>query len=429
MTNDQRPTTNVKRLSITNRLLHKSWYAEFLVLLIAAVTRFWRLDYHSIWFDEAVSLRWAGMDTGFTWQKTFPLVEDKHPPFYYLGLHAWQRLAGMFGLEQNDVVLRAFGSLLGVLTVWGILLLARRLSNRATGLLTGLLVALSPVLVWYSQELRMFQPATTGVVWASYCMLRAWQADKGWQSAGWWLGFIVVSEAALYSYLFSAFMLPSAGFALLALLFSQRITADAWRRFSEGVVALAITGALFLPLAYNAWTVNSNEGTPGQAFADLGASLWQMLRIFTVWRVDWPLPLITTTLTIFALLLIAGLGLPTHKSASVERAWLLLWIGIPLLIGNLLQSRDQSVFGEDRYFIFVAPFVLWALARGIVLIGQRWRVGWLDQRRGNGCAATNGFTAFVDAGDGSRKLARRRRLHCRLPTRDASSAQHGRRPC
>lgn len=367
------------RYPISNLQSRSTTYAEALVLLIAALTRFWRLDYHSIWFDEAVSLRWAGMDASFTWQKTFPLLEDKHPPFYYLGLHAWQRLAGLFGWAQSDVALRAFGSLLGVLTVWGILLLAHRLSGRATGLLTGLLVALSPVLVWYSQELRMFQPATTGVVWASYCMLRAWQTDKGWPRAGWWLGFIVASEAALYSYLFSAFMLPTAGFALLALFFSQRITPDRWRRFAAGVVALAMAGALFLPLAYNAWMVNSNEGTPGQAFADLSATLGQLLRIFTIWRVDWPIPFVTAALALFALLLIAGLGLPAHKSTSVDRIWLLLWIGTPLLIGNLLLSRDQSVFREDRYFIFVAPFVLWAIARGIVLIGQRWRVvGWIS---------------------------------------------------
>ncbi len=32
---------------------------EMLVMLIAATTRFWRLGYHSIWFDEAISLKWA----------------------------------------------------------------------------------------------------------------------------------------------------------------------------------------------------------------------------------------------------------------------------------------------------------------------------------------------------------------------------------
>ncbi len=54
---------------------------------------------------------------------------------------------------------------------------------------------------------------------------------------------------------------------------------------------------------------------------------------------------------------------------------------------------------------------------------------WLDQRRGYSFSAADSFTAFVDTGDGSRKLARGCRLSCRLPTRHTRSAQHSRRPC
>ncbi|MEZ4731111.1 MAG: hypothetical protein R3E79_28655 [Caldilineaceae bacterium] len=61
--------------------------AVWVVLLIATVVRLWQLDYHSVWFDEAVSLQWARSDPAFIWQKTFPLVEEKHPPLYFLGLH------------------------------------------------------------------------------------------------------------------------------------------------------------------------------------------------------------------------------------------------------------------------------------------------------------------------------------------------------
>jgi hypothetical protein len=49
---------------------------------------------------------------------------------------------------------------------------------------------------------------------------------------------------------------------------------------------------------------------------------------------------------------------------------LALWLGTPLLIGNLLLARSNSVFAEDRYFLFLAPFVLWAIARGCVTLGQ-----------------------------------------------------------
>ncbi len=386
------------RLAFTIRYPRLAAYApELLVLLIAALTRFWRLEYHSVWFDEAVSLRWAGADPGFTWRKTFPLLEEKHPPVYYISLHFWQKLLSWVGLGHNDAALRAFGSLLGVLTVWGILLLARRLSGRPTALLTGLLVALSPVLVWYSQELRMFQPATTGIVWASYCLLRAWQAEQGFKRAGWWFGFMLTITAAFYSYLFSAFMLPAAGLTLLALLINASkktvaslSTASDWprppspiRRFGEGVLALGCTGLLFLPLVYNVVTVVNDEGTPGRAFANFGQTLTRLLQIFTVWRVDWPTSWINVGLLLLAVLLLLGLLLPmrsdrkTPVAPRVDRAWLALWLGVPLLIGNVLLHFNSTVFVEDRYFIFIAPFALWALARGVMAVGQRSRVaGW-----------------------------------------------------
>ncbi len=96
---------------------------------MAAVARLWRVDYHSIWFDESVSLKWAGSDPAYIWQVTFPLVQDKHPPLYYLLLHYWQQLLGPLGLATNDAALRVSGALLGILTVAGIMFLAGRLAD------------------------------------------------------------------------------------------------------------------------------------------------------------------------------------------------------------------------------------------------------------------------------------------------------------
>ena len=70
--------------------LPASPWPEIVVLAIGAITRFWRLGYHSVWFDEAVSLKWAGSDPAYIWRVTFQLVEEKHPPVYYLALYYWR---------------------------------------------------------------------------------------------------------------------------------------------------------------------------------------------------------------------------------------------------------------------------------------------------------------------------------------------------
>ena len=286
-----------------------------------------------------------------------------------------------------------------MLTVWGILLLATRLSGSATGRLAALLVALAPALVWYSQELRMFQPATTALIWSGYFLLGAWQSPRRVVRLGWWLAFIASTVAALYTYLYSAFLLPAIGLTLLFLnYFEPQVNADRRRyffaplrlcvKFFEGVGALAIITLLFLPLALNAWTVNAAESEAGRAFANFGDTLLRQLRVFTIWHIDWPGWLVGVTLSVLAILLTVGLFLPNRKvdeqkirvnprqsaaKISLAQLWLLLWLGLPLLIGNLLLASNATIFREDRYFLYLAPFALWAIARGVVILWRRVR--------------------------------------------------------
>lgn len=347
---------------------------ELAILAVAALTRFWRLDHHSFWFDEAVSLSWAATDMDYTWRVTFQLMEEKHPPIYYLSLHLWQQMLDLVGLAHNEAALRAWGSLLGVLTVIGVMRLASAAGSPNIGRLAGLLTALSPLLVWYSQELRMFQPATTGIVWFAVAIWSAWHTEHPGRRLAWWTLAVVAQLSALYSYLFSAFVLPSGGLMLFALLIATRN----YRRFAEGCLAFLLIALLFLPLALNAWGVNATEGTPGRAFSDFLPNLLRVLRNATIWRADWPETWVAAALIGFALLALLGLLMPRHTPTPDEQTddaagawqtgnplWLWLWFGVPLLVANLLLTRNRSIFNEDRYLLFLAPFGLWAIARGI----------------------------------------------------------------
>ena len=158
-------------------------------------------------------------------------------------------------------------------------------------------------------------------------------------------------------------------------------------------MALALTGLIFLPLARNAWLANASDGTPGTAFMNAGANLVRQLEVGTIWRVDWAAPWPAVALGLFAVLLVTGMLVPRARGRAEphegvrttqqgdgggDRLYLWAWLGAPLLIGNLLLSRNDTIFAEDRYFLFLAPFALWAVARGVVALGERWRpVGWL----------------------------------------------------
>ncbi|MCA9970156.1 MAG: glycosyltransferase family 39 protein [Anaerolineales bacterium] len=120
------------------------------VLLLAFGLRLHRLDAQSFWNDEGNSARLS--------ERPLPAIvegtaSDIHPPLYYLLLRGWRELAG-----ETEFGLRSFSAFAGLGVVAGTIALARALRRRhpSAALLAGLLTAVSPALVYYSQETRMY---------------------------------------------------------------------------------------------------------------------------------------------------------------------------------------------------------------------------------------------------------------------------------
>ena len=88
------------------------------ILAAAAVLRFLYLADKNIWLDEAAS--WSIV--GETWPEFWRVViNDIHPPLYYLLLKGW---VGLFGASEAG--LRSLSVVAGIATVWLGWNLARR---------------------------------------------------------------------------------------------------------------------------------------------------------------------------------------------------------------------------------------------------------------------------------------------------------------
>mgnify|MGYP001239081726 FL=1 len=129
------------------------------ILVLAAGLRFFQLDAQSFWNDEGTSARVA--------ERSLPLITaaamgDIHPPLYYYALHFWR---GAFG--ESEFALRGLSAVLGVVLVWLIYLLGRRLFDGSTAFVAAFITAGNPFQVYYSQEARM------------YMMLAVWAITPG----------------------------------------------------------------------------------------------------------------------------------------------------------------------------------------------------------------------------------------------------------
>lgn len=135
----------------------KKWNALLGLLVGAIVVRLIALN-QSLWLDETTTANvvrtYSFWDIG---SKFSP--HDFHPPFYYLFMDCWTQLFG-----YSEVALRAPSVLASVVTgyvVYLITVLKLRLQkNRSVALLSASLFLFNPLVIYYSQEARMYAMST-----------------------------------------------------------------------------------------------------------------------------------------------------------------------------------------------------------------------------------------------------------------------------
>jgi mannosyltransferase len=194
-----------------NRIDWRWLWGATAVILLAAFLRFHQLGAQSFWNDEGNSARLSERSLRLILEGT---ASDVHPPLYYLALRGWREFAG-----DSEFGLRALSAFAGLLLVAGVMALARQLDPQCLsdplsfGLLAGLLAAVSPPLVYYSQEARMYQLLGLTAVLSTWFLL-LWLRRGGRPLA---LAYLLCLTAGLYTHYFFPVVLVLHGVvALLA---------------------------------------------------------------------------------------------------------------------------------------------------------------------------------------------------------------------
>jgi len=141
------------------------------ILLCAFALRLINLTVQPLWFDEGWSVWFATSGLPAMIAAT---ARDIHPPLYYALLHGWIALAG-----HGELALRFLSVMIGVVGVaLSAKLAAALFDDPRVSLLAGLLVAVSPLQIFYAQEIRMYGLVTLLGVASSWLFWRAATADR-----------------------------------------------------------------------------------------------------------------------------------------------------------------------------------------------------------------------------------------------------------
>ncbi len=341
--------------------------AAGVLTLVAFALRVWTLGRASLWLDEGLSLYYVNRPL----TDLFPTLarEDFHPPLYYLLLQGWIHIAG-----TSEFALRFLSLMLGVLLVpigYATLREIYRPRGRpsldlALAVPGSALIMLSPILIYYSQEVRMYSLVACLALLSVLTLLRAARLDgHGWRP---WLVFALVTTALFYTHYQGFFLLPA--LALFALFAGRRV-------FLHWLGAMALAALLYAPwgLAVAA-QVNTKLVNPDY-FADSIPPATVISQL-----VDGFLALDSSLLLMGALLVLTLVGTvaiawDARRDGGLARrqALLLLAAIVPLVVTGVAVLIMPKF--ATRYALLAAPALDLVLV--LLLFAAVWR-GWVGWR-------------------------------------------------
>jgi mannosyltransferase len=199
-------------------------------VLIAALLRFPTLRVQSFWDDEGATVKLMRLSLGGM-IRAVPSSEST-PPTYYILAWLWSHIFGM-----DEWGLRSLSALFGVALVLVAYSSATALGSKRAGIIAAYVVAVNPLLIWYSQEARVYAMFAFVASLSFLAFLKAY-ADGGTRSMLLWAGSAALALCTQY---FAVFLIVPSACALLSR-HRQRVTLAA-------VGGVGAVGFALLPLA------------------------------------------------------------------------------------------------------------------------------------------------------------------------------------
>ncbi|MBU4448475.1 MAG: glycosyltransferase family 39 protein, partial [Proteobacteria bacterium] len=330
--------------------------AVALIFGVAIYFRLYDLGSRNLWTDEA----WVALAAMQPTAKEALAAGQSTPPFYLLTVWAMVQLWG-----HSEMVLRSLSWLFGVGTLCLIWRFSRVLVEIPAALMALAAVAFSPIMVYYSKELKQYSGDAffaVGVLWLTERL----QARGGRQG---WLALALAGVVGLGFSQPLVFTLPVAGAVLwVTLPQAQRsrlaCLGGVWLLAAAGYYLLFIRGGIDSELvAY--WTQDFPDLSGLLPFFRwLGPALYRYFWYFLgEWGVIWG-----------PLLLAAGMMVMVRR----DRVRVLLYLVGPLLLAFgaacLHRYPFMAHYGGNRLMLFSAPVLyLLVAAGGWGVLAMLWR--------------------------------------------------------
>ena len=307
-----------------------------------------------IWLDEAISIHDANLslhDMMLNLQ-----YGDRHPPLHYIVLWATVKVLG-----DGELAVRLPSIIAGTLVIPALYLLGRELYDRRTGLVAAAFGTVSPLLIWYAQEARMYAFVTLFGLLALLTQLRAIRNPSMLN----WALYIFATAALLWSHYFGLLLIGIQQVIWLGVLLQKRRAQEPFRPlalgFAYSLVVLVMQLIPLITFAHKQYTSTAGAaGSPAGTYdglsfyavvSNVAWALWGYHpdSITQLLSAAWPLLLLLS-------LLLLGRGGSRATMILAAAAF------VPIVILIIVALFDRELF-EVRYFLVAVPLLFLVIAR------------------------------------------------------------------
>ncbi len=181
---------------MTSKFLNKNNIVNILVffaiLIVATVVRFACIDKASgLWYDELVMYNHA-VQANLNDVILCALSEDVHLPLYQVLLHCWAKL-----FSFSDFSLRSFSAICGIFTVIFGFFIGKTLKSNLVGFFTMGIFAINSFLIYYSQEVRMYELLAMFSTLNLLCLAKIYKDNS---KKLWYLFWIISASGLILTY-------------------------------------------------------------------------------------------------------------------------------------------------------------------------------------------------------------------------------------
>jgi len=331
-----------------------------LLLIIGAATflRFYQIGKLSFWEDEIFTAKVATLSLKDMFQALWP--SRINMDLYFVLVHYWVKIFP----DASEGTLRSISGIFSVASIPVVFLLGRALgANRAQavaiGLIAALLVTVNAWHIQYGQELRSYSLVFLLATLSTFLLMKAVEQPS---SPIRWVGYAIVSAAAVHAHLLAVLVLIAQAASLLVLLWGSVRTFP----FKETVGSGIAIGVLVAPLVV---AVIMPERV--DLIAWIPELTLNRIKNFTIALTGNQGGLL---LVLYLLGASIGLGVGARawlRGENLVRKWKFTLMAsclfLPVAIALVFSMAMKPIF-VNKYLLFVMPYLAILAAVGIVTL-------------------------------------------------------------